>query len=219
MDGAGIEEEWGRWDEYLFQALTRIRGPSTISGSYLHNDHIDRQLFSLPVRMGGIGVLSHTECLPFARAAALDLSQTVLSRIYPAISPPASPVLPQRIACVAAFTSRRDLLLRQLTPSQRLWIEEQSTKLGGRWLSVLPLSSHFTMSDSQVSASLHLRMLPIAQVPVCVPCAGALDEGHVDVCRHHSRSRFMYRHEMVKHTLLYFTLLYFIKIRYSLSTQ
>ena len=161
---------------------------------------MDSDLVTLPVRMGGIGLLSFAECAPLARTAAVASADTMLSKLFPSVPPP-GPFLSQHESCQQAFAARRDSLLRRIQPSQRLWIEESASKLGRRWLTIIPYTDYSLLDDPQISAGLHLRTLPIASRPVCASCATPLDDGHVDNCRHRSKSRFIYRHELVKHTL------------------
>jgi hypothetical protein len=89
----GLVHLWDRLDAALRDTVTRIRGlPRPIN-------HLDAMLTSLPIKMGGLGILSYKTLAPHAYAAASEAADTVLPpNLTPnALSDSTAPNLPPNI--------------------------------------------------------------------------------------------------------------------------
>ena len=84
---------WDRLDSLLRNCVHQIRslGPSL---DEVHRA-VEEALISLPIRLGGLGILSYAKCAPHAYAAANELADTVLAQFFHQTSPPASRCCPR----------------------------------------------------------------------------------------------------------------------------
>jgi hypothetical protein len=94
----------------LRDAVTRIRGLPCPT------DHLDDTLISLPIKMGGLGVLSYKTVAPHAYAAASEAADFTLA---PVLTPEALPannqITTQHQRCQEIFAGNKEALLGLLT--------------------------------------------------------------------------------------------------------
>jgi hypothetical protein len=78
-------------------------------------------LVSLPVKMGGMGVLNHRECSLHARAACVEAADGMLIDVLEQGMPDGETdeVKGQGDRCREAFTTRRDALLERMDDLER----------------------------------------------------------------------------------------------------
>jgi hypothetical protein len=186
-----LSDRWRRLDDILWDAARRIRGASTPLGG-----EADSTLLSLPVRMGGLGLLSHQQCAPHAYAASLELADSALG---PALSLEDGPAEPksQRERCQQAFTDTWTKLLEELDEHRRQSVVEASSVLGRKWLNIIPFNPSLRLTNFEVSAGLHLRTLCSGTWVACRSCGEANSFGHDEVCARRA-PWFVVRHERVK---------------------
>ncbi|KAG7527236.1 hypothetical protein FFLO_07136 [Filobasidium floriforme] len=192
-----LKKTWQRYDTLMEAAVLQMRGSP-------HNRPLDKEIITLPTKLGGLGVLSSVECGPHAYAAAAEASNAVLMNVVPSLAlddgeePPSART--QRERCEPALKARRDKLLKQMQPLQRRMLAENSTVLGRRWLSVIPFNQSLSLSDFEISAALHLRTLCPGHKMMCADCGKENELGHDDVCEKRPRWRVS-RHEQIKHVM------------------
>ena len=76
---------------------------------------------------------------------------------------------------------------------------ESGTVFGRRWLSAIPWNASQTLSDFEISAALHYRLLTPSSSP-CGFCGSVATFGHDEVCS--TRLKFTYvRHNAIVHSL------------------
>src|SRR5258705_9552754 len=75
---------WDRLDTTLREAVARIRGLPRLT------DQLDAAVISLPIKMGGLGILSYKTVAPHAYAAASEAADTTLAPILTPRTLPAS---------------------------------------------------------------------------------------------------------------------------------
>jgi len=179
--------------------MSRLRGSSRVLPH-------DREITSLPVRLGGLGLLSHEEVAPHARAAMSESADHILWKALTFADASledkaAAPPLPasfraQSVRCQAAFAERREALLGSLSIRERVGLIDRSSPIARKWLSTIPYHPHLRLSDVEVSAGLHDRTLCPGQEDHC-SCGGRNVFGHDEVCptREHFR---VSRHEKIK---------------------
>jgi hypothetical protein len=201
-----LADVWKRLDQALWDGALRIRGAREQPG--VDTSFIDHRLLSLPVRHGGLGLLSHETCAPLAFAAACDTSDHLLVAL---LGEPAQPPLlldannadtiaPQRTRCNDAFNKQRDDLFTLLDDTQTKTIIESSSGLGKKWLSVVPFYQSLRLSDFEVSSALHVRTLHTGSGTVCAGCGCNNFAGHAEVCTERTRWNIA-RHEQVKRAI------------------
>lgn len=169
---------------------------------------VDSELFSLPLKYGGLGVLSHTERAPLAWAAAMEAAyQTLLIRADPATQ--RQPVQRQHDRHVVLLSQRYDALWAALDAERRVALLENASYLGRRWLSAFPVDKYTSLADVEVSTALLARSLagPAGRTAVCLRCSAtpsatkaAVRLGHLDTCATLQGSRTA-AHEHIKYAV------------------
>jgi hypothetical protein len=115
---------WDKLDTILRDAVARIRGLPRPSPT----DQLDAAVISLPIKMGGIGILSYKIVAPHAYAAASEAAETTLSPILtPGFLPASTQLITQHQRCQEIFTGNRYALLSSLTPEQAKAVIEASS--------------------------------------------------------------------------------------------
>jgi hypothetical protein len=189
---------WDQLDTSLQAAVARIQGRTTSTPL----DRLESTLINLPVRLGGLGILSYKTCAPLAHLAASGAADATLASILPPDLLPESPgpVLPQRELCREAFQAARDALLEGVDPHSAKMIVEASSTLGRKWLSIIPFFSALRLSDFEISAALHLRILSRPSRTACGRCGATNSPSHVEICAHRSPWTLS-RHENAKRVI------------------
>ena len=78
-----MQEVWDELDTALWDEVKRIRGRLDIEGAEgLEDDCIGRDASTLPVRLGGLGLLSHRDVAPHARAASAEACDEMIDKIF-----------------------------------------------------------------------------------------------------------------------------------------
>lgn len=201
----GLEDLWQQHDDNLFSIYQAIRGPSEEPFYPSVDEDEDRCLFSFPAKFGGMGIFSHTERSPVARAAALSSAQSTLSKFIPSIQPP-SDHRSQRERHQALLHDRARDFLRQLTPNKQARVLESQSQLGRTWLACFPTVDTFEIPDHIFTMSLFYRSLASVSVAICPLCSkcrdtGDLQWGHEDNCPTLQPGRSA-RHDDIEDTLV-----------------
>jgi hypothetical protein len=198
-----IEMEWERLDKILWNAALRLRSSADLPDPSTR----DLEIMSLPVKMGGLGLLSYMTCAPLAYAAASETSDKLLeSLLGPAPSPPTltdledpESIAPQRVRCGKAFEEQQEALFRTLDSHQIKTVLESASGLGRKWLSVIPFHQGLRLTDFEISAALHHRTLHPGSA-VCTMCGILNSAGHAEVCTKGTKWTIA-RHEQVKYAI------------------
>jgi hypothetical protein len=186
---------WDRLDTTLREAVARIRGLQRPT------DQLDAAVMSLPIKMGGIGILSYKTVAPHAYAAASEAADTTLAPILtPGSLPDSTQLITQHQRCQEIFTGNREALLSSLTPEQAKAVVEASSKLGRVWLTTIPFQPSLRLSDFEVAAALQLRTLAGEREAHCTNCGETNFFGHPEVCLQR-KFRRVARHEGAKHIM------------------
>ncbi len=160
---------------------------------------IEEALISLPIRLGGLGILSYAKCAPHAYAAANELADTVFAPILPSIQPTSEPMLSQSKRCQDMFEAAHSSTFELLDSHKQVIVLESSSSLGRKWMNVLPTAAQFRLTDSEVAGALQQRTLRIGNVEHCRRCARERHLGHDEVCQ--GGGWMIPRHEQVKYAL------------------
>jgi hypothetical protein len=184
LDTSDLGDVWDRLDQAYLQIITNMRGTAS---SGLH----DSALLSLPVKMGGMGVLSHRECSAHARAASDESSDGMLAVLLGEgrEDGQSDEVKGQGERCKEAFLARRDELMEELEDKERKAMAENGSVLGRKWLTAVPYNSTGQLSNFEISCALHYRTLIPPPFP-CRHCAAPAALGHEELCRGPTRAQF-----------------------------
>ncbi|ODO07458.1 hypothetical protein L198_01037 [Cryptococcus wingfieldii CBS 7118] len=143
-----------------------------------------RPLSSLPARFGGLGLLPFNKIAPLAYKSAQEASDSFLAKIdlIHLLDPPPTPT-PQRVRCAKLWSEQLSSFMEAATQPERKHLVENASKLGRSWLRQIPYFELLRLSNHEVAAGLHYRLLTPASSPVCSACANESDLGHDEVCR------------------------------------
>jgi hypothetical protein len=162
---------------------------------------MDHTLISLPIKMGGLGILSYKTVAPLAYAAASEAADHTLAPILTPQAPLASTQLTTlHELCQEVFNTTRDALLGSLDLQQAKAVVEASSKLGRTWLTTIPFQPLFQLTDFEITAALQLRTLAGERDKHCPHCGEPNFFGHHEVCLHRRLYRVT-RHEQAKHVI------------------
>jgi hypothetical protein len=180
-------------DTILRDAVIRIRGHPR------HSDpSLDATLISLPIKIGGLGILSYKTVAPQAYAAASEAADVTLAPILtPGSLSASTQLITQHQRCQEIFAGNREALLGSLTPEQAKAVIEASSKLGRVWLTTIPFQASLRLTDFEVAAALQLRTLTGEREVHCTRCGQASFFGHPEVCLQRKLWRVA-RHEGAK---------------------
>lgn len=199
LDPTGLEDLWQRYDELLYDTVRTIRGPPAHPLLYEVDESLERELVTLPPRLGGLGVLSHVERIPAARSASRDSAHHLISSFAGVEEP--DDRSPQYLRHQALVDRRFRLLLGKLNPYQTARIAENASRFGKAWIASYPTMPSLRLRDSLVSAGLCYRALGVPSAPVCTLCRGSTGWGHEDTCSNLQPSRTI-KHEAIKNSLI-----------------
>jgi len=189
----GIEHVFRKLDDVIYAAFVRLRGGP---GPTAQEEVLDRRLVSLPLKLGGIGILSYEHCSPHAYAASNDLSDLTLSTFVHSINAPSHPVS-QRERCMEMWRHQKDETLETLGEEDQLRLTENASSLGRLWLAVVPYNQQMKLSDHEVQAGLHARTLKKPNHH-CPKCGAPFESKHFDYCGA-DNTTITSRHESMKY--------------------
>lgn len=192
-----LDDPWLKLDEAILERFLFIRSSPRRLQS-------DAGLVTLPARLGGMGLLSHSEVAPHARAAMAESADALLKTALAYFETDnetddedAPQPTSQRARCQTAFLARRESLLASLPASSHAAVLDNASPLARRWLSAIPFAPTLRLSSSEVAAGLHIRTLCPGQGEHCSHCSLPNVTGHDDVCSARPFWRIA-RHERVK---------------------
>jgi hypothetical protein len=203
-----LTDVWRRLDRAIWDTANLLRGAHEADVDERHR-RITDTLYSLPVRLGGLGLQSYQVCAPLAYSAANDVADRLLEPLLgPAPTPPqlsddSNPdsIIRQGVRCNKEFEAIRKALFQDLTDQQIKTVLESGSGLGKKWLSIVPFYSSLRLSDFEISAGLHVKTLLPGPGVVCRQCGvRTVEVGHAEVCVHRQRWSTA-RHEQVKRAI------------------
>ena len=179
LDTSDLGHVWAELDTALWNSIISLRSSD---GDHRFQDEI----MSLPIRSGGMGILSHEEVAPIARAAADEMADITLKSL---LEPDeweqegaAEKVVGQSERCLVVLDARREVLLAKLTDKERKGMRENGSPLGRLWLSAIPWTKALQLTNQQISVALHYRtLLPLSNH--CNRCGkDGQGLGHPETC-------------------------------------
>jgi len=197
-----IKAAWAKLDLGLLNEVRRLRG--RVSNREGDRSDIENSLMALPVRLGGMGILSHQDIAPLALTAANETSDRLINSFLP-LSPPvdasqqAQP-RSQREGCKELWERQRNDLLSSLDDAERKIMTESASTLGRKWLNTIPYYSTLRLTDFEVSTAIHYRTLSTSPLTTCPWCSKSNSLGHDEVCLARPRQTVA-RHDSVARIL------------------
>lgn len=184
----GLEAQFGRLEESI-----RTSFLAAVTGRAVSD--VDRDLLSLPAKLGGIGVPNPVSCASAARQSALSVTQPLVDHLldpHPSISidrvfaVQASASSIARQDKIEALNKQADNIKVKLSPRAQAAMTLAQERGASSWLTALPLSGHgFSLSKADFRDALCLRYgwTPPRLPTLCV-CGKQFSLDHSLVCSH-----------------------------------
>jgi hypothetical protein len=164
------------------------------------NPTIDRALVHLPMKLGGLRLLSFSDPSPHVFEAASAAAEHVLSAFVDAPHCDDNRTS-QRERCWTLFNEQRSALFELVSPGERAKVVENSSALGRRWLTTIPSTPNRLISGAELAITLQNRTLLAIHTSTCLACGEANPTtSHIDACLKTSGIRTK-RHEVLKPAL------------------
>ena len=194
-----VLELFNNWDDELLQSLYRLRGKRT------DVQPRDKEIAQLPMKMGGLGFLSHRDSAPHAKAASEELSDFVLRPLLGIEDDGKTldDLSSQRKRFFPVLANKQAVLHAQLPTSMRTAMVDNESPLSAKWPSAIPFDQRSSLSGIEIAVGLSHRSLVPGHLAVCKHChrrANLL--GHDETCTQRYVHRVV-RHESIKKTLDY----------------
>ncbi|UOH85594.1 hypothetical protein LQV05_002423 [Cryptococcus neoformans] len=176
-----LKTYWERMDQELWGEVQRMR-TRQIEGSKAE-DTLGKQLSHLPARFGGLGLLSFTDVAPLAYKAAAAQADKHLANIFALDLPDKAPTPSQRELCSSMWEHQQTTILEGLNDPGRKRLVENASRIGKRWLNVVPHFQPLRLSNQEVATGLHDRTLVGSSLAICSFCGSDSPLGHDELCR------------------------------------
>ncbi|GFZ49920.1 hypothetical protein JCM24511_07323 [Saitozyma sp. JCM 24511] len=146
-------------------------------------DQLDAAVISLPIKMGGLGILSYKTVAPHAYAAASEAADNTLGPILaPGSLPDSTQLITQHQRCQEIFAGNKEARLGSLTPEEAKAVPS------------------LCLTDFEVAAGLQLRTLAGEREAHCTNCVETNFYGHPEICIQR-KFRRVARHEGAEHIM------------------
>ncbi|AAW43042.1 hypothetical protein CND00010 [Cryptococcus deneoformans JEC21] len=176
-----LKDYWEKMDQELWDEVQRMRTRQT-EGTEAENA-LGKKLSHLPARFGGLGLLSFTDVAPLAYKAAAAQADKHLANIFGLDLPDEAPTPSQRELCSSMWEHQQTTILEGLNDPARKRLIENASKIGKRWLNVIPYFQPLRLSNQEVATGLHDRTLVGSSIAICSFCGSDSPLGHDELCR------------------------------------
>ena len=192
-----IEGPWDRLDEALAGEVRRMRSRVADAEALAE---LDRAVIGLPVRLGGMGVLSYRDCARHAFAAATEASDLVVNDIFDLGNEETTREAEvgrksQRERCQEMFMEGRERIMANLGDAKRKVMVESASIVGRKWLSIIPYYQPLRLTDFEIASALHRRTIADPSRLTCRLCGNSADFGHDEVCNWRKDKHTIARHD------------------------
>lgn len=187
-------------DQLLLKTVLKLRGSRNTEETF------DSRIITLPVKLGGLGILSHSVIAPHARQASIEQSDSIIQKIRlsrHSLRNFTEPTLTsQRERTKPVIQKQHDELIADLPPAARIAFMDNHSLVSSQWLHTIPYNRFSQITGSEVAVGLSYRTLVPGHNPVCRDCALPNTLGHDEVCTKRIILRTA-RHEGVKKAISY----------------
>jgi len=159
---------------------------------------LDDAILSLPLRLGGLGVLSHLSVAPHALAASNEAADRHIDAFmniqFSQQDIPPAAVKSEHERCQAMWERTQTSLIGTLDDTERKLLTEAASPLGWKWLNTIPFYQPLYLTDFEVSTALNYRTLACSPLTTCSWCSRPNSLGHDELCMTRPRQTVA-RHE------------------------
>ena len=208
MDLSDLEDELEELDRMFQNQLDLLRFAAPTHPA----DEKAKRVYSLPLSVGGCGILSYREIRPFARHASQQASRVVLrhmgmNHLLVDDGIAAAEPQPQHLLVKKHFMDHAlPLFLNTLSDDERIAFLDNGSKCGTAWIHAQPWrSGYHSLTDDQVATALNIRCLQsdVLRRDVCPHCMNDNSVLHFESCRHRRNADTrQHRHDCVRDVLI-----------------
>ena len=207
LDPAGLSDVWNQVDSEIASAVYHLRG----AGPSLdpRQQQLEKLLFSLPLRFGGLGLVTPATVAPIAWEASTALSarewtqrydEATSQRLHGAEALGYDDVPKQRSLMSDIWSAKAAEVRELLDPVSRAQLASFASPVGKAWCLSIPVEPQLRIDDNSIAAALHVRTFQRPERDsLCNNCGKPNPPlGHDLSCsaRQALRTR---RHETIKH--------------------
>ncbi|UOH80526.1 hypothetical protein LQV05_003180, partial [Cryptococcus neoformans] len=120
---------------------------------------------------------------PLAYKAAAAQADKHLANIFALDLPDKAPTPSQRELCSSMWEHQQTTILEGLNDPGRKRLVENASRIGKRWLNVVPHFQPLRLSNQEVATGLHDRTLVGSSLAICSFCGSDSPLGHDELCR------------------------------------
>ncbi|OXG82729.1 hypothetical protein C350_02677 [Cryptococcus neoformans MW-RSA36] len=110
-------------------------------------------------------------------------SRQALANIFNLDLPDEAPTPSQRELCSSMWEHQQTTILEGLNDPGRKRLVENASRVGKRWLNVVPYFQPLRISNQEVATGLHDRTLVGSSLAICSLCGSGSPLGHDELCR------------------------------------
>lgn len=190
LSPSGLSDTWKKWDDALFACVERIRCTP-------YTKETDKRIFSLPIRFGGLGILSHQELNTIAYGAYSDSSDYFLNLLNDNENRTTLTIESQRSRSNKLFSEQYENLISSLSEEDQVAFVDSNNPILSSMLRMLPTAPQHRLTDDNVACILMIRTLAAPQTGLCSQCGEHYGTDHDMGCSKikHKRAE---RHEDIK---------------------
>lgn len=187
------EDVWKEADKLVFNLIRKFLQRVQIQ-------NFNKNLITLPLRFGGLGLSLPSMISSCCYKCSRSESFRLLEQLEPLLILPELEEKPQaqKHELKKMWENLRLEVVNNLEPRKRRIFIDNSSKIGTRWLHMLPVSKNLKLSDLDFAASVADRLL--VQPDRCRGCDREVEIGHAASCKTTSRFRVP-RHEFLKSSI------------------
>ena len=180
-----IRDVWEPLDAKVLELGEFLSGLAINPTVHEPNEFLRRKLlYNLPIRDGGLGLLSYEQSIEAARKGSDALAGSFLTSININHSLPILPCTQRSEMMLVHQINRETFLgLPNLTTLQRALYYDQKNSISPAWMYLLPLRELFTFTDDTISAGLRARTLTLSSPhALCTSCFQENVLNHAEGC-------------------------------------
>ncbi len=196
MDNNGIKHLWSHLDDIFISTIKQLRGGDDLTShpNSLKSISKSNQIIQLPLKYGGLGMISHLNTLDIVRETSTNLAAAVLDWSD-------TDQIARTKEIVNEYHKKQQLtLIESLSDGECQMFIDMSSKINRSWLNAIPCNNRLRVSDPEVAFYIKQKTL-FVENNACIRCgASDIDCTHTDTCtRNHNYK--VARHELIKKTL------------------
>ena len=193
------------WKEYDQTMTDLIRSWMPALSNEPFRRAIQERIIRLPVRLGGLGIAGFSEIAQFAYDTSSEASQSFLKSMRENKTFNKEDIETQSSRCMEFYRQEVEHMMSadQLTHQEIITFCDNNSKIGNKWLTTLPTAAKYCLSDTEMMAALHVRLLDpgVPKDTQCDLCHSVITVDHWATCRNRPKEFQTHRHHKIKNII------------------